>query len=182
MKKILIGVAGVAILALLLAYAVFSLSHAHPQVTAGAVTSPPTNLDYVQISQAIGWLTSGLATPINETIVRQTLTAATGTPCAILNPFSATSSVPYVAFNVTTATGTAATLNFATSSTAFATTSIFANFSIAASQQQTVVYTGTSTGIGPVVAPGGYLVVGAVGAPAGFTYGGSCSAKFISVN
>lgn len=183
MNKILCAAGAVLIAAGFILFLLFG-HHGGNNVQAGAVTSPPTNFDYVQISQAIGWLTSGIATPINETVVRQTLvTTATTTPCALLNPFNATSSVPYIAVNVTTGTSTLSTLNFATSTTAYATTSTFANFNVAANNQQTVVYTGTSTGQGPVVAPNGYLVIGATGGfPQGYVYGGSCSAKFISVN
>lgn len=183
MNKILCAAGVVLIAAGLILFLLFG-HHGGKAVQAGAITDPPSNFSYIQISQAIGWLTSGIATPINETVVRQTMvTTATTTICAILNPFSATSSVPYIAVNVTTGTSTLSTLNFATSTTAFATTSTFANYNIAANNQQTAVYTGTSTGQGPVVSPNGYLVIGATGGfTQGYVYGGSCSAKFISVN
>lgn len=154
----------------------------------GSISSPPSNFDYVQISQAIGWLTSGIATPINETAVRAALTAASTTPCAIQNPFSATSTVVLAEINVTTATSSLGQLVFATSTTAFGTTTgSFSKYTIAANAQQTVAFNGvaTSTGNGPIVGPGNWVVIGMdTGSTAnyGYTYGGTCAAKFISVN
>lgn len=178
MTKNIIWSVGAVIASVAICFVLFG----HSAGNYGSVTSPPTNLDYLQISQAIGWFTSGIATPNNETMVRYSLAAATTTPCAIQNPFNATSTVPLVAFNDTTATSSAATLTFATSSTAFATTSAFATFTIGANVQGTAVYTGTSTGQGPVVGPSQWVVIGGSGVSYGYTIGGSCTAKFISVS
>lgn len=183
MKNLLWAIGAVLVAVVLSLLLQAGIKDSSQSASLGAVTSPSTNLDYLQLSQALGWLTAGNPTPINQTMLRQTLTAATTTPCAIQNPFNATSTVPLAFFNVTTGTSTASSLTFATSSTAFATTSSFATFAVGASQQQTVVFNGLASGIGPVVGPNQWLVVGAAGVPAGgFTYGGSCAASFVSVS
>lgn len=151
----------------------------------------PSNTDYDVARLALG-LGTNLSNSntgagnVNIEAQRMNLNVATITPCAIQNPFNATSSLVDATFNVTTGTSSAAQIVFATSTTAFATTSALATMQVAASSDGTFVTgeTATSTGIGVVLGPSNWLVIGtALGSAVGYgyTYGGTCSAVFQSV-
>lgn len=161
----------------------------------GYQTPNPSVFDYVVsrgylVAQNMFGLGNGTSVVTNQQAVRQLLTAATTTPCALQNPFSATSTIPDgVTLNITTATSSAGTITFATSTTAFATTTtIQSNVVLPASTQATYSIP-TATNGGTIVGPGGWIVIGVAGISTtqgnvnnGFTYGGSCQATFQSAN
>lgn len=147
----------------------------------GSVLPNPSVLDYL-VNRVMLYTDKTLAfgnttgTPLYQQAIRQSLTAATTTPCALQNPFTSTSTLIAWDMNVTTATSSAGVLTLATSTTAYATTSAIATFSIAANAQGTRVWSGGND-VG-VVAGSGYVVVGVQGVAYGFTYGGTCSGIF----
>ena len=113
------------------------------------------------------------------------LAAATTTPCALLSP-KATSTLLYFDFNVTVSTSTNLTMDLATSTTAFASTTIINSYTLAANKQTTIHLVGTSTpanGIGSVLyAPSTWIVMktaSASGGPSQIT--GNCQAEFKGV-
>ena len=151
----------------------------------GYQTPNPSVFDYLLsrgllMAQNVFGMGNGTAVPTYQQVNRMILTAATTTPCALQNPFSATSTIPDgVTFNITTSTSTAGTLTFATSTSAYATTSTFSTQTAGANLDGTY----TANGSGPVVVAGnGWIVVGVAGAPYPFTYGGSCQATFQTAN
>lgn len=138
----------------------------------------PSNSDYEVARLALGLGTN--STPINIEGQRMSLVAATTTPCAIQNPFNATSTVQNVTINVTTATSTSASFSIATSTTAFNASSVYYNATLAANAQGTFMAgeTASSTGLGIVLPPTGWVVMTLGSAN---TLGGTCSAVFQSV-
>lgn len=159
----------------------------------GQLLPNPSNFDYLvarlyfYVDGALG-LGNGTSVPTNIQVVRALLTAATTTPCALRSPFTtATSTITSFTLNVTTGTSSASQLIFATSSTPYATTSMLMTATIPASAQASFVSSGvaTSSQLGSVVVPGGYAVIGTGAGSAvgyGYTYGGSCSATFQTIN
>lgn len=151
----------------------------------------PSNGDYVVARLALGLgtnvsVSSTGAGNVNIEAQKMNLNVATITPCAIQNPFNATSTIIDAVFNVTTATSSLAQMVFATSSTAFATTSILAVQSIPANAEATLVtgQSATSTDIGVVLGPKDWVVIGtgpASTADYGYTLGGTCSVVFQSM-
>jgi hypothetical protein len=115
--------------------------------------------------------------------VRQNIVAATTTPCAMQNPFSASSTLLNATMNVTTATTTTGQITFASSANAFATTTLLIGASLTSGAQGSFMAgeTSSSTGLGVIVAPSGWIVIGVQGAAFPFTYGGTCSAIFQSM-
>ena len=116
---------------------------------------------------------------------RKPLTTATTTPCAIKSP-SATSTLVHASLQITTATSTATTWTFASSTTAFATTSLYNTFSLASGALGTMVATTTNiTGVvtddRTVFPPSSYLVWGVAGTVISGTtkLNGFCSASFL---
>lgn len=182
--KNLLWAAGAVIVAVLLMLGINAIQHPR---SLGAVTSPPTVLDYLQITQAIGYLTSGIAAPANDTIVRSALNTASSTLCAIQNPFNATSTIAEAFINVTTGTSSAAQIIIASSSTPYATSSPLMVATLASGQMGQISNPGiaTSTGLGVSVGPTGYVVIG-IGSGGsvnyGYTYGGLCAARFVAAN
>lgn len=121
---------------------------------------------------------------------RSTLKAATTTPCALRSPTHATSTLSRFMLSVTTATGTAATYDIATSTDAFSTTSpqIAMAVSIAANAQHTFTNMGTTTSLSNnqnqynLMPPGSWVVMKTAGAGSGgYTWGGACVAEFKTV-
>ncbi len=178
--KNLIWVAGLIALVIVALSAFFGLKN-H---TLGAVTSPPSVMDYLQLTQALGFGPLGGAANVNIMGVKaQIPTGPNLITCSLQNPFNATSTVMNAVLNITTGTSSAATFVFATSTSATATTTKVASYTLAASQQATIGFYGaTTTGEAPSIAPNGYLNIGtdvssAVGYP--YTYVGNCSAIFM---
>lgn len=181
MKNAIIWSAGVVILAVALSVTVM-LSLTHSQ-KAGNISSPPSVLDYLQLTQAVGFGPLGGTQNVNMMAVRSNLVAASLIPCSLQNPFTSTSTVVQADFNVNVGTSSAAQLVFATSTTATATTSPIARYTVGAGQQFTLsISNATTTGISPVVGPSQYINVGTDSGSSvgyGYTFGGTCSAVFV---
>ena len=113
----------------------------------------------------------GGAQPVN------TLTAATTTPCVVVAPTSATTSIQHFSLNITTGTSSAGTIVIGTSTSPYSTsTSPFATVVVAANSQ--IVYTWNGGVNNDQVYPGTYIVAGMTNGSAvsyGYTYGGTCS-------
>lgn len=140
----------------------------------------PSNTDYdvARLALGLGTNLSNSNTGAGNVVLeaqRMALVAATTTPCAIQNPFNATSTIQSVTVNVTTSTSTAASFQLATSTTAFANTSPIFGATLAANQQGTFMTgeTASTTGLGVVLPPTGWIVMTLTSAN---TLGGTCSA------
>lgn len=140
----------------------------------------PSNTDYdvARLALGLGTNLSNSNTGAGNVVLeaqRMALVAATTTPCAIQNPFNATSTVQSVTVNVTTSTSTSASFQLATSTTAFANTSPIFGATLAANQQGTFMTgeTASSTGLGVVLPPSAWIVMTLTSAN---TLGGTCSA------
>lgn len=105
------------------------------------------------------------------------MNVATTTLCAIKSP-AATSSLRSASFNIFTGTSTAATIDLATSTTAFATTTnLVSAFSVGSGATGNVSW--FPSGTNSTIAPNTYVIVKTAGAGlGGYTYGGRCSAVF----
>ncbi len=152
----------------------------------GYQTPNPSTFDYLVsrgflIAQGIFGYGNGTSVPTYQQVNRMVLNTATSTPCALQNPFNATSTmIDGIVFNVSVSTSSAGTLDFATSTSAFATTSLFSTIAAAANTQGT--YTALPNS-GFTVAPNGWVVVGVHGTSlGGYSYGGSCQATFQTIN
>ena len=134
----------------------------------GAVASPDIPSPY------ISW--GGVA----EYRAFAALKTATTTPCAIQTP-AATSTFSFASFKVTTGTSTDATIwTIATSTTAFATTTLVGTFSLPAGATGEFAATSGATLITAPLLPNSWVVFGVAGTkPAGSsTLLGTCSAGF----
>ena len=102
---------------------------------------------------------------------------ATTTLCAIQSP-SATSSLVMASWKISAGTTTAATIDLATSTSRFATTTnLIAGTSVASGAQGSAAW--RSSGSNSVLAPNTYVVVKTAGAGSGgYTYGGQCEGEF----
>lgn len=145
----------------------------------------PSNADYevARLALGLGTNLSNSNTGAGNVVIeaqRMSLVAATTTPCAVQNPFNATSTVLSTTVNVTTATSTSASFNLATSTTAFAATSPYFGATLAANAQGsfTAGETASTTGLGVILPPTGWVVMTLSSAN---TLGGTCSATFQSV-
>jgi len=110
------------------------------------------------ISDSTNFTSIGLGTNdryVVTTAVRQPLLTATTTPCSILSPSDATTSIVYASLNITTSTSTAIVWELATSTTAYATTSLILSHKAVSGEQSDIVFAGGSD-IG-VVAPSTYI-------------------------
>lgn len=142
----------------------------------------PSNYDYLVARVALGLGTNLTnsntgAGNVNVEAQKMNLVAATTTPCAIQNPFNATSTLVNAVMNVTTGTSTAAVLTIATSTTAFAATSPVFGATLAANTQGTFMAgeTASSTGLGVVIPPTGWVTFTLASQN---TLVGTCSAVF----
>lgn len=159
----------------------------------GQLTPNPSTFDYLMarlyfyVDGALGF-GNGTATPTNVQVVRMALTSGTSTPCALANPFTATSTVSNFSFNITTATSSAITWDIGTSTTAYATTTTMINAqAVAASAQSTITWDGSTNNT--VISSGQYIVAGpdkataaGTGAFTSVVLGGSCQATFTTAN
>lgn len=107
----------------------------------------------------------------------QTMQTATTTLCAIQGP-TATSTVSFADFSVTTGTSTAATIDIGFGSTKYATsTNLVSAVSVGSGAKGAGVYTGSTANV--VLPPSNYLIVKTAGAGVGgYTYTGTCAASF----
>lgn len=205
MKNTSTILAGIAVLIALVAVLLVGLNHSSQTLGAttpsAAVTEPagtvlpngvvlpnPSTSDYMvarvymAIQSALG-LGDGTSVPVHLQAVRQTLTAATTTPCDLQNPFNATSTIQSVAVNITTGTSTSQQIQIATSSAMNALTSPISTATLAAGAQGSFLAgeTASSTGLGVIIPPNGWVNAGSPGSTI-LTYGGSCSAIFETIN
>lgn len=103
---------------------------------------------------------------------------ATTTLCAIQTP-SATSTVTFSGWSITTGTSTAATIDIGIGSTAYATTSTLVSGTSVNSGATGAAAYAAANGTTAVVGPNKYLIVKTNGAGlGGYTYTGTCSAEF----
>lgn len=139
------------------------------EVKTGAISSPDLDSSYFSYG---GVRRFGL---------RQQMQVATTTLCAIQAP-AATSTLEFASFSITTGTGTAATIDIGTSTTAFGTTTNLVSavsISSGALGQQFWSPVGGSVNDN-TMAPNTYVVVKTAGAGlSGYTYGGTCQASFV---
>lgn len=134
----------------------------------GSITSPDLPYNYIGVGG------------IETYTYQMALVAPTTTPCTILSP-AGTTTLEIFTFNVTTGTSTAGLITLATSTVPNATTSLITTKTIGASTLGTMQWHGGSDN--SLVSPNTYLVAGVANAPTpGFTYIGSCSATFRTVN
>lgn len=138
----------------------------------------PSNSDYEVARLALGLGTN--STPINIEGQRMALVAATTTPCAIQNPFNATSTVQNVTINVASSSASSEEFSIATSTTAFNASSIYYGATLAANAMGTFMAgeTASSTGLGVVLPPTGWVVMTLASAT---SFGGTCTAVFQSI-
>lgn len=149
--------------------------------TVGAITSPPTVLDFLQLQQALGFGPTG-QTPVTLSGTRTVLAQASQFPCVIANPYNATSTVGSFSFQDTVGTtSTLIVIGTTTSATATSTTP-FVSQTIATGAQTTLTFDGGVNN--NIIGPGQFIVggTGAGGLTTGVTYTGTCSATFQSVN
>ena len=137
-------------------------------VEVGALSSPELSSRYFSFGGVRQW--AG----------RMAMRGATTTLCAIQSP-AATSSLEFVSWSITTGTGTAATIDIGTGTTAFATsTNLVSGTSVGSGALGSAYWSsvGGSTG-DSVLAPNTYVLVKTTGAGSGgYTYGGTCQAMF----
>lgn len=117
---------------------------------------------------------------ITYTTSKATMTSGTSTPCAIASP-AATTTLLLFTFKQTTATSSAVYWDFATSTTAYATTSVFASRTALASTQNTYSVVGGREQ-DSIVSPSTYVVAKAGGSNTTnnlITIAGTCTAVFV---
>lgn len=179
------------IVSALVAATAFVVFGGHKGFSLGAITSPATQLDYLNLTQALGFgpntnPAGNLSTNISGG--RSTITPASLVFCSIPNPFNATSTIINASLNVTTGTSSAGFVVPAVASSATATTTpIGQGMAIAAGAMATLQTSGiaSTTDLGIAIGPGQFLNWGtaatsAVGYP--YTYSGTCNAVFESAN
>jgi hypothetical protein len=105
---------------------------------------------------------TNLGLGINDSYVqiggrRQSLVTGTSTPCSILSP-NATTTVAFADLNILTSTSTATYWQLATSTTAYATTSVMATYSVSSGISPVLTYDSPVSSIDSMIAPNTYLV------------------------
>lgn len=153
----------------------------------GTITSPATQLDYLNLTQALGFgpnaQTQGsLSTNISG--VRTTLNTLNPIICSMANPFNATSTLLNATITLTTASSSASSVVFAVATSATATTTLIGSgqalpAGVLTTLQTSGVASTTDTGI--PVGPGQFVNVGTVSG-LNQTYAGACNGLFESAN
>lgn len=194
MKNTTIIISGIVVILAILALIIFGTHKAQPVQILGntsidgsqANLPNPSNSDYEVARLALGLGTNlsnsntGVGN-INYEGQRMNMVAATTTPCAIQNPFNATSTLVDAVYNVTVATSTSAALVISTSTTAYGVpasgNSPVFGATLAANAQGSFMLgeTASSTGLGIVLGPSSWIVYTLTSAN---TLGGTCSAVF----
>lgn len=116
---------------------------------------------------------------VQEWYESRDMAPATTTLCAFMSP-SATTSLQFASFQITTGTTTAATIDIGTSTTAFSTTTnLVSAKSIASGGQGYVKWMPVGGSVDDnTLAPNTYVVVKTAGAGlGGYTYGGKCKVR-----
>jgi hypothetical protein len=172
MKNTLIalGLAVVAVLGTLAYLAERSSGHALGVVNSG----DPSITTFTRLA-ANDFINGGV-----ETVsARQTLTAATTTPCAILSP-NATTTLDNATLLETISSTTASSVYIATSTNPAATTTTLVTQSVSANAQTSAAYFGASSA--SIVPPLTYVVFGQSGGTGTFSPTGVCTATFQLLN
>lgn len=141
-----------------------------PEVTLGAQSGPDWFYPYMNFNGVeTSAQTCGMA-------------SATTTLCAVKNPFSATSTVAALDWEITTGTSTAATIvaNVSTGAYASSTTSNFVDAtSVASGAQDSTFWNNSGDDSDAVVGPGEWVLVQTEGAGlGGYTYDGNVQVVF----
>jgi len=143
-------------------------SESYGNTKLGAVVGPDLYSPYFNVNGVRRWF---ISQPMNR---------ATTTLCTLRAP-SATSTINFVSFQITTGTSTAATIDIGTSTTAFSTTTNLVAAKSIASGAQGYAYWSSAGGSvdDSKMAPNEYVNVKTAGAGlSGYTYGGRCQAVF----
>lgn len=157
----------------------------------GAITSPATQLDYLNLTQALGFGPNAQTQGSLSTNVsggRSLITPASLVFCSIANPFNATSTIINASLNVTTGTSSTATVIPAVASTATATTTAIGQGMVVIGGTLATLQTSgisSTTDLGVAIGPGQFLNWGTTAASAvayPYTYVGTCNAVFESAN
>lgn len=133
----------------------------------GALTGPDISSPYLSVAN------------VRTEFRRQNLATATTTICSIQSP-SATSTLQGFQLEISTGTGTAATIDIGSHTTAFATTTSLyvGSYSVGSGATADIAVTPT-TATTTVFAPNTYINAKTNGAGlGGYTYGGTCQAVF----
>lgn len=136
-----------------------------------------TNADSVSLNGSLTLGADNNGNGVTDFATRQVLTTASTTPCAILSP-SATTTLVSTSLNIASSSASISNFTLATSTTAYATTSLIASISVAANAKGTPNWDGGVNN--SLVSPNTYIVWG-VGGGAVFNGGGTCNAVFRSV-
>lgn len=177
--------AGAVVVALVIGCAIFAFKGDIKQ-TAGTITAPASQLDYVNITQGIGFgpnaQTQGsLSTNIMG--VRSVIASSTSL-CSMQNPFNATSTIINASLQATNSISIATAIGLYTGLTSGATTTAIASpITIAAGALAFLQASGvaSSTDIGVAVAPNAFVTYGQTATNfAGMS--GACNAMFESAN
>lgn len=160
--------------------------------TVGAITSPATQLDYVNITQGIGFGPNAQTQGSLSTNIMGVRSLVPASPslvvCSTQNPFNATSTIINASLNLTTGSSSASTIIASVASTATAsTTAIGQGYVVAANSFATLQTSGiaSTTDLGVAVGPNQYLnwaTTVTSASPAAYIYGGTCNALFESAN
>lgn len=184
-QKVVLGIVVIAVIAILVTLG------GQKQDKLGTITSPATQLDYLNLTQALGFgpntnPSGNLSTNISGG--HATISPASLVLCSIPNPFNATSTIINASLSITTGTSSTGVIIPAVASTATATTTaIGQGMIVTGSSLATLETSGISstTDLGVAVGPGqflnwGTLATSAVGYP--YTYSGTCNAVFEAAN
>lgn len=181
-----------AALAVILAVGISAILLGHKTQNYGAITSPGTQLDYLNLTQALGFGPNNQSVGSLSTNISGVRSVIPSTPslvlCSMANPFNATSTLINATLNITTATSSTSAVIFSVASTATATTTaIGSGQSIPANSLIVLQNSGiaSTTDLGVAVGPGQFVNIGTTAGSAvtyAYTYGGTCNALFESAN
>lgn len=161
------------------------------QRAAGAITSPATQLDYLNITQGIGFGPNAQTQGSLSTNIMGGRSLVPSTPslivCSIQNPFNATSTIINASLNITGSSSVAVIIPAVSALATATTTAIGQGFVVAASVVSTLQTSGiaSTTDLGVPIGPNGFLNWGTTAASAsGLPYllSGTCNALFESAN
>jgi len=168
-KNVIIGIVLVAVVAI----GAFLFSHSAPKSGGVQATTDITTSNFTTLASANGISNGG----VYITAARISMTQGTTTPCAIQSP-NATTSLQSASALFTVASSTTNVITIATSTNAFATTSLGVTANIASGAQGTINFAGTNAS---VLAPSTWVVVGMAGGLGGASLNvpvGVCTATF----
>lgn len=155
--------------------------------TFGTITSPATQLDYLNLTQALGFGPNAQTQGSLSTNIMGGRAIAVNAPiiCSIPNPFNATSTLINASLNTTNTETSNGGIIFSVASTATASTTLIGQASLIAANTFATLQSGgvaSTTDQGVAIGPGQSLNIGtSLGSPAtGYT--GQCNALFESAN